>query len=262
MTKEDPMMSMNTKNEHYDSTKSSSDKNFTEKLGSKIKKTIKNSSNKMKKGLDKTIASMDDDHEKKAIHDNDNGHEHSYHNPLTERDSEPYDINYNDPYFREHNTSNRYQYFGANTFDRNGNEITKEHKEQHFSGDDNNKNDYYDEFSNYTTAKSNQDANAIPNYSGIVVEDTKKDHENSDGPDYVTKNLKSLSISDPNNDSAYHQISKTLESRENGLSDEEIKKTTPIAPPPPLPPNLTMTPSHDDRSESNSETGIIKNLEK
>lgn len=251
MTKEDPLVSMNTQNEHYDSTKNSSDKNFTEKLGSKIKKTIKNSSSKIKKGLDKTTAAMDDDHNKKESQDYDKSHE--YNTNLTENDSEPYDINYNDPYFRNQNTSNHYQYNGVTKYDQNGNEIIKEKEEKHLSGNNNN-NDYYDEFSNYTSNKNEQNADTIPNYSEIVIEDQKKNPEGSD-PEYITQNLKSLNLADSNNNSTYHQISKTLESRENGyplVSDE--KNQTTIVPPPPLPPNISSVQSHDDRSGSNSES--------
>jgi len=262
MTKEEPTV-INTNTEHHGTTKGSSDKNFTEKLGSKLKKTIKNSSSKIKKGLDKTTAALDGDSDKKSTSKNDYDYEHS-HTTLTEEDSEPYDINFNDPYFREHNTSNRYKFSGATKLDRDGNDITKKEKEHLTSKNDN---DYYDEFRNYTTTRKADFAHpdpSIPTYSEIKIENENDHHD----PEYITKNMKSLNLGDSSNANTYQEISKTLESRENGLSEKDEKKfhqqglkkdsSTTIAPPPPLPSNLSNSQSNTtdvDHSGSNSETG-------
>lgn len=250
MTKEDPTV-MNAKVEHHDN-----DKNFTEKLGSKLKKTIKNSSSKIKKGLDKTTNTLDGDSDKKGTHMNDYDYHHSR-TPLTEDNSEPYDINYNDPYFREYDTSNRYKFTGATKYDRDGKEISKTEKE-HTTSKSNG--DYYDEFRNYTTTNKSDFAHpdpSIPTYSEIRVENHHQkattDDQHQHNPEYITKNMKSLNLGgDSAKDSTYQDISKTLESRENGhLSTKDEKKThhqdlkkdtsTTIAPPPPLPSNLSSS---------------------
>jgi len=229
MTKEDTMVSTNSMNEQYPLTKGSSEKNFTEKLGSKLKKTIKNSSNKIKKGLDKTTAAM----ESNSDHKNGN----MDHDTLTEDHSESYDINYNDPYSKEHNASIPYKYNTKTNVVHNGNVVMKKEEEKKGNLLDvkNNNYDYYDEFKNYTTNKnSGHDSQAIPNYSEIIIEngndssnnkksyddvEREKDRKSFNGSDsdYITEKMKSLNMTKANNDSTYHQISQTLQSRENGL---------------------------------------------
>ncbi|KAG4098738.1 hypothetical protein H8356DRAFT_1038996 [Neocallimastix lanati (nom. inval.)] len=229
MTKEDTMVSTNSMNEQYPLTKGSSEKNFTEKLGSKLKKTIKNSSNKIKKGLDKTTAAM----ESNSDHKNGN----MDHDTLTEDHSESYDINYNDPYSKEHNASIPYKYNTKTNVVHNGNVVMKKEEEKKGNLLDvkNNNYDYYDEFKNYTTNKnSGHDSQAIPNYSEIIIEngndssnnkksyddvEREKDRKSFNGSDsdYITEKMKSLNMTKANNDSTYHQISQTLQSQKKPM---------------------------------------------
>lgn len=281
MTKEDPVVSMNSKNE-YSSTKGSNEKNFTEKLGSKLKKTIKNSSNKIKKGLDKTTSALDSDSDHKGSkmdHHHDSSsfnhahaheHHHQHHNHdydhqnLSEESSESYDNNNsNDPYFKDHNTSSRYKFNATSYIDRNGNKITKkgEEKKGNYLDTKNNNHGLYDEFHHYTTTRDSDyldPQQAVPNYSDIVIEGTKTTSDNSgkkeDSDDGITEKMKSLNMSSKNDDkgSTYHQISKTLQSRENELPVKEdelpqIKKEDDSF--------TQMSPVENDHPESNSETG-------